>query len=67
MKITYVCGFTGIQVVGTTEALPDGWLVPPNDVSRDIQLAIPAPGTVIAISSEDVWRRLLKARLEQRQ
>ncbi len=67
MKITYICGVTGIQTVGTSDALPNGWLIPPNDVARDMQLPVPAYGTVIAISSEDMWKRLLKARLEQRQ
>ena len=67
MKITYVCGVTGTKVEGTADSLPGGWLIPPNDVSRDIQLDAPPRGTVIAISSEEAWKRLLKARLEQRQ
>lgn len=67
MKITYVCGVTKTKVEGTTKSLPAGWLVPPNDISRDIQLDVPPHGTVIAVSSEEAWKRLLKARLEQRQ
>ena len=66
MRVTYVCGVIGIEVEGTSDSLPEGWLIPPHDVARDIEKDIPPRGTVICLSSEDVWRKLLKKRLEHR-
>ena len=66
MNVTYVCGVTGMEVSGTTEVLPNGWLIPPHDVSRDVYKDVPTYGTIVALSSDDIWRQLLKRRLERR-
>jgi hypothetical protein len=58
-KVTYICGATGKRVEGTTESMPEGWIVPPTRIPRDNK---PLPRhTVVAVSGEKAWKRLLEA------
>jgi hypothetical protein len=64
-KVTYICAATSKRVVGTSEALPDGWIVPPHDISQDEALKPLPRYTVIALSSEAAWKKLFEARLNK--
>lgn len=66
MKVTYKCAATGIVVEGEEGKLPSGWIIPKSDVSLDIPKEAPKFGTVIAISSEDVWKDFYAKRLKMR-
>lgn len=66
MEVTYLCGVTNKKVKGTADKLPEGWMLPPSDVSQDIEKPVPPPHTIIAISSKEAWNKLLKSRLENK-
>ena len=65
-EIKYICAVTGIEVQGTSESLPEGWLIPPLAVPQDIEKEPLPRGTVLALSSEDAWKELLRSRLAAR-
>lgn len=56
-KVTYVCAATGKREEGSPRKLPKGWLIPPRDVSRDIEKEPMPRGTVLALSSESAWKQ----------
>jgi hypothetical protein len=56
-EVTYVCAATGKQETGKPGELPTGWIIPPRDVSRDIDKEPLPHGTVLALSSEQAWKQ----------
>lgn len=55
--VTYVCAATGKKENGKPTELPEGWMMPPRDVSRDIEKEPLPYGTVLALSSEAAWKK----------
>lgn len=63
MEVKYICVVTGKEVVGAPDVLPEGWMIPPMDVSSEGPYKVLPYRSVLALSSKDAWRKFLKKRI----
>lgn len=47
--------------------MPEGWFIPPLDVSCDVEGEIPPHGTIIACSCEESYKLAIKRKLDFKQ
>lgn len=63
VEVTYVCALTGTTTI-SSEGLPRGWVIPPRDISQDVDKPVPERYTVIAFSSERACKEMMESRLK---
>lgn len=63
VEVTYVCALTGTTTL-SSEGLPRGWVIPPRDISQDVDKPVPERYTVIAFSSEKACKEMMESRLK---
>lgn len=63
MKVIYVDTLSREVAESPKGGLPEGWLLPPLDVSQDAEREIPPRGVVLACSSEESFRERFREKL----
>lgn len=63
VEVTYVCALTGTTTI-SSEGLPRGWVIPPRDISQDVDKPVPERYTVIAFSNERACKEMMESRLK---